>query len=391
MHAEPSASRNSAAKFLLSLTDQYPFMELLPAEDFVLISIIVCIRTSILTPPFYFLVIMDPPDEDLFSPPPSYSEQYFDTKISQATDLSLQSSRREAQLVIDEDGWPRYDPAMFEEESTPSMKGKEYSATSFTSAESSGVKKRPLPDISSIKPSNNAGSSNIPQTAPLHIAKKSISKAQEAALETRTTASQFASDPLQPDPGLTLENFQNTTTRSFSDHQTEDVPLYSFEYSGGVPDKTGATPIPEQHARQPDSWSEGPEETESSDTLMPEPLNVNTSTGQWDDFRRSVGDLKYPAVQYLPHRQSMPPQNLSRIGPPELQRSQSASYAPVLSQPPYQPLVSFNPNMAYGASSMAAGPPPTIRPRQTTHKVSFPLQYDPHALYKYVFQRRLRL
>lgn len=369
-------------------------MESLPAEDFVLISIVDCIRTSFLTPhSTSTFVIMDPPDEDLSLPPPSYYEQEFDTKISQATDLSLQSSRREAQLVIDEDGWPRYDPAMFEEESIPSMKGKEYLATNFTSAESSsGVKNRPLPDISLIKPSTNAGPSNIPQTAPLHIAKKSISKSQEAALETRATASHFASNPLQPDPGLTLENSQDTTTRSVSNHQTEGVPLYSYEYSGGVPDKTDGTPISEQHARQPDSRSEGTEETESSDTLMPEPLNVNTSTGQWDGFYGSVGDLKYPAVQYPavqyhPHRQSMSPQNLSRIGPPELQRNQSASYVPTFSQPPYQPLVSFNPNMAYGASSMGAGPPPTIRPRQHTHKVSFPLQYDPHALYKYVFQR----
>jgi hypothetical protein len=274
---------------------------------------------------------------------------------------------------------------MFEEESIPSMKGKEYLATSFTSAESSsGVKKRPLPDISSIKPSTNAGPSNIPQTAPLHIAKKSISKAQEAALETSANASQFASNSLQPDPSFTLENSQNT--RSLPIHQTAGVPLYSYEYSGGVPDKTDGTPVSEQHAPQPDFRSEGTEETESSDTLMPESLNVNTSTGQWDGLHRSVGDLKYPAVQYLPHRQSMPPQNLSRISPPEFQRSQSASYVPTFSQPPYQPLVSFNPNMAY-PSSMVVGPPPTIRPRQPTHKVSFPLQYDPHALYKYVFQR----
>jgi hypothetical protein len=372
-------------------------MELLPAEDFVLISIVDYIRTSFLTPhSTSTFVIMDPPDEDHLLPPPSYYEQEFDTKISQATDLSLQSSRREAQLVIDEDGWPRYDPTLFEDESIPSMKGKEYPATSFPSAESSsGVKKRPLPDISSIKPNTNVGPSNIPQTAPLHIAKKSISKSQEAALETRDTASQFASNPLQPDPSLTLENSQNNTTRSVSNHQTVDVPLYSLGYSGGVPDKTGGTPIFEQHARQharqPDSPSEGTEETESSDTLMPEPLNVNTSTGQWDGYHRSVGDLKYPAVQYpavqyLPHRQSMPPQNLSRIGLPELQRSQPASYVPTFSQPPYEPLVSFNPNMAYGASSMAAGPPSTIRQRQPTHKISFPLQYDPHALYKYVFQ-----
>ena len=45
------------------------------------------------------------------TPPPAYSEQEFDQKISQATVLSLNDSQ--ASLAVDPEGWQQYDPADF--------------------------------------------------------------------------------------------------------------------------------------------------------------------------------------------------------------------------------------------------------------------------------------
>ena len=121
---------------------------------------------------------MDPLDAN-FIPPPAYSEEEFDQKVSRATELSLELAKWETPKVeIDEEGFPRYDPSMFEERPRV-QKGKDQSTTA--TFRSSSISKRPLPNPKSASSSTDAGPSTLRQTQPLHISKKSISKAEEAA------------------------------------------------------------------------------------------------------------------------------------------------------------------------------------------------------------------
>lgn len=57
---------------------------------------------------------MDPESEPLSNPPPAYSEQEFDQKVSLATELS----------VFDDDGWQQYDPYAFEDDCAPNLTSK---------------------------------------------------------------------------------------------------------------------------------------------------------------------------------------------------------------------------------------------------------------------------
>ncbi|KAF8974537.1 hypothetical protein BDZ97DRAFT_32376 [Flammula alnicola] len=71
-------------------------------------------------------------DSDYLPPPPAYSEQEFDRKISLAADISI----RTRPPPVDEDGWERYDPSALEAVSTASTKPVpkdvvNYSTTSF--------------------------------------------------------------------------------------------------------------------------------------------------------------------------------------------------------------------------------------------------------------------
>jgi hypothetical protein len=120
---------------------------------------------------------MDPLDVN-FIPPPAYSEEEFDQKTSRATELSLEVAKWETpKLDIDEDGFLRYDPAVFEEPPR-AQKGKDHPAS--TTFRSSSISKRPLPNPNSSTSSPDAGPSTLRQTQPLHISKKSISKTEAA-------------------------------------------------------------------------------------------------------------------------------------------------------------------------------------------------------------------
>lgn len=146
--------------------------------------------------------------EENYIPPPAYSEQEFDQKTSRATELSLELAKREAsKFDLDEEGFPRYDPVMFEEVSR-AQKGKDQLTP--TTFRSQSITKRPLPNPKSFQSSSAAGPSTLRQTAPLHISKKSITKVEEAARDasditasshSRTsTPSQMVKDTLQDNP-----------------------------------------------------------------------------------------------------------------------------------------------------------------------------------------------
>ena len=101
-------------------------------------------------------------DPDYIPPPPAYSEQEFDQKISQATTLSLHTS----QANIDADGWPQYDPAAFE-----AISASEGSSTSPTTLSSS------VPMETSLgRKGDYVQHGDLPSIVPLRIEKKSQKK-----------------------------------------------------------------------------------------------------------------------------------------------------------------------------------------------------------------------
>lgn len=153
-----------------------------------------------------------------FIPPPAYSEEEFDQKMSKASELSLELAKWETpEVEIDEEGFPRYDPAMFEEPSR-AQKRKDQPAT--TTFRSSSISKRPLPNPKSSTSSNNAGPSTLRQTQPLHISKKSISKAEEAAQETSRHI---------PAPTHTPEDIPPYAAHPVSAPSSQSIPAQSID------------------------------------------------------------------------------------------------------------------------------------------------------------------
>ena len=173
---------------------------------------------------------MDPLDAE-FIPPPAYSEEEFDQKTSRATELSLELAKWETPKVeIDEEGFPRYDPSMFEERPR-AQKGKDQPTTA--TLRSSSISKRPLPNPKLASSSTDAGPSTLRQTQPLHISKKSISKAEEAA--TRDIPASYSSFKYTPEdiPPYAAQNLpvtgpglQSVPGQSIED-TLEDNPPYT--------------------------------------------------------------------------------------------------------------------------------------------------------------------
>ena len=159
--------------------------------------------------------MMDPVQE-IYIPPPAYSEQDFDQKTSRATELSLDRAKWEAKLDLDEEGFPRYDPVMFEEVHT-AHKGKDQPIP--TTFRSPSVTKRPLPKPT-FTSSSAAGPSTLPQTAPLHISKKSITKAEEAARDATWHTTFSAKNITASSPSL-----KSTPSQRVND-TPEDNPPY---------------------------------------------------------------------------------------------------------------------------------------------------------------------
>ncbi|KAF9534301.1 hypothetical protein CPB83DRAFT_844012 [Crepidotus variabilis] len=158
------------------------------------------------------------PHEDLFSPPPAYSEQEFDRKIAQAAQLSEQTAKWEKpRLDVDEDGWPLYDPSLFEEKPKPSSKGM-YKPEPPAAATSSTTANVEAPTASSSRQSQDGRDSSprLAKIVPLRIAKKT--KAQEAAEDAEPSRYQsFAS-------GSSMRSDAQPTTNTHSGPSNPSLP-----------------------------------------------------------------------------------------------------------------------------------------------------------------------
>lgn len=312
--------------------------------------------------------------------PPAYSEselEFDQKKISRATTLSLHVSR--TSLIVDEDGWPQYDPAAFE--------AAEGSSTSPSAAERSTSGK-------TDDDMQHGRTVHQPSVVPLRIEKKS----QPKSLPNPTA------QPKNESSSLTIG--ENSTPTLFSSETSNRDDFRTQHHSAQRPNAEDTVSLlllaPIQHSTQI---------AHKKDTnpfpLPPPPVEVDPPTSipeyrpiaAYDHYDH---DNHYP--QYVDPYNITPSQSAgqfqshSRLVPQE-RPGASYSSAPNTIQASY---LDFNPYIAYGKTQTAAPSLPRIQPVKNLNfnpsiasgktqpaTPSLPpiqpvknLQFDPHSLYK---------
>ena len=266
---------------------------------------------------------MDSPD--YISPPPAYSEQEFDQKISQATLLSLHTSSTN----IGPDGWPLYDPAAFQDPIT--------SESPSTSS--------PTTERSSASPMETSSANlQVPSVVPLRIEKKnqrSLAKTQQ-----RNENSSLAIGN-NPTPAL---YYSETSNRNEFRSRSRSVQSTGTEDDGSLMSLTSQT----AHKRDASLYSMPSPPLFRAQPPLPPGSNYDNHYQQQVD--------PYNVTPSQSPRQSPP--SRPRFVPQERPMS---NYPPSPNnfQPSYIPDLDFNPSIAYGRTQPAT-----------------PLKFDPHALYK---------
>ncbi|KAF8913925.1 hypothetical protein CPB84DRAFT_1757929 [Gymnopilus junonius] len=267
-----------------------------------------------------------------YPPPPAYSEQEFDQKVAQATELSVIPS-----TSVDQDGWERYDPAAFELTTA--------SANAVNLPSSPPPSKGKFFNHHGIPANNNNSTSALPTIIPLRIEKKS----------------QLDRDPY---------------------------------YNATVDRSGGRSPLPSvrQHSRSQDRPHEFPSSVsfpQQASIPLYSPASISQSHSsfapttspelRWEDHsQRPLNDPYWtlsqrPSTQYpLP---TTPDKRLIGVYP---------SYPSNVPHPQSVPLVPFDPTIAYERS--ASGPSQPLNapasPAPTVH-------YDPYSLYNSVVSARM--
>ena len=287
-----------------------------------------------------------------FIPPPAYSEQQFDQKISQATTLSLHVSQ--ASLTIDSDGFPPYDPAAFEDTEGPS--------TSPSTAE------RSSPFSSSGKRDDymqHGRTGDLPSVVPLRIEKKN----QPKSLPKPPAISQ----PRDENSSLTIG--ENSTSTLFSSETSNHDDFRTQHHSAQSTYAEDTLPLmpltPVRHSTQ----IAYKRDASLSSTPPPPPFEAHPPT--------CIPESR-PLV-YDHDQQYVDPHNPYNISPSQSARQLQSrprfvpqerpvpSYSSSPNQPSY---LDFNPSVAYGRTQPAVPSLPLIQPVKN-------IQFDPHSFYKY--------
>jgi hypothetical protein len=300
-----------------------------------------------------------------YNPPPAYSEQEFDQKISQATTLSLHTSQTSLNS-IDSDGWPQYDPAAFE--------GSEGSSTSPTTTDRSP----PLPIETSPGKKDDylrhggIGSSSV---VPLRIEKKNHPKSlpnppsiSHSRSESTSTIGQNSTSIVFHSETSNHDDFSSQPYSVQSTHAEDNVPLMPLTTASLVQQSV-------QIARKGDHIDHSlsskppplPFETQPPTRLPEARLLDNHHFQQYVD--------PYSVTRSQSPRQSIPIQSRPQFVSQERPMS-SYSSSPNNFQSSYIPRLDFNPSVAYGRAQSVAPSFPLKQPVQNVH-------YDPNSFYKY--------
>ncbi|KDR83714.1 hypothetical protein GALMADRAFT_236054 [Galerina marginata CBS 339.88] len=292
-------------------------------------------------------------DADYLPPPPAYSEQEFDQKISRATDISIVTSFPR----IDQDGWELYDPAAFDNVSTVPSNPMLNSVKNPSSISSSSNYLDTSPDRHPMTQPGNDKSSldKLPTIVPLRIEKKSQPK-----YDRLYNSEAGPSSPL-PQPAYDESSYE-ASSRS-------PVNLFLDEYH----DQRVAT---HEQERTPNSRSASPLSFEGRSSFASASNIESRPRENWQAAiqQNTHYDPYYHMSQPISPRQSLPveaPRNQIM-----LQERPASSYSPRPDSiyTPSGPQVQFNPSVAYGKATQSM---PTIQ--RSPAKIN--ARYDPHSFY----------
>jgi hypothetical protein len=281
---------------------------------------------------------------DMDNPPPAYSEQELDQKISQATTLSLHDSQVPL-TRIGPDGWPEYDPAAFE--------ATEGTSTSPSTAERSS----PFPIKTSGKMDDykqHGRTGDLPSVIPLRIEKKNHPKSlpkpptisqprDESSIAENYTPSLFSSETSNHDDFRTQHHSAQNT------YAEDTIPLMPpVQHSTQITDKRDA----------------------SLSSMPPPPFEAQPPT-----FIPESRPLVYDHDNYYQQHDNISPSQSARQLQSRTRLVPQERLVPGFSSSPQPAYVDFNPSVAYGRTQPVAPSPPLIQP--VKH-----LQFDPHSFYK---------
>lgn len=341
-------------------------------------------------------------DQDSFPPPPAYSEQEFDQKISEATDLSTRP--------VDEDGWEVYDSTSFENTSSVSTISASadnshpptlsYNGTGSSSGNQSiSFEIQPTKYWRKDKPDPH----NLPSTTPLRIEKKSQPIATQYKIRNPSDigptygvdANSRQSFHPPDDPG----NFSSSSqaqhfAHNFGEYQTQ---ASSPRVQSGIDYEQIRAELEDASATEPHSPAPPSFEEDAPPLSEIDSERIETSTQvpfvtdprhrvsypapdspalalqppvshEPDHSRNSLLDPYYHTAQPISSHRPLPvPQPLPQLprGARPISRYQS----------PPAPFMSFNPSIAYGkvTSPVQAKPPAPLEANP---------QYDAHSFYK---------
>lgn len=293
---------------------------------------------------------MDPESESQSNPPPAYSEQDFDQKVSLATELS----------VLNEDGWERYDPYAFEDDRAANLAN--------LTGEHAGRLDIQGPDFSS--------------TAPLRVEKKQ----QSNVLNAYSTTDHRILD-------------ENAYTSRSSWPEAGPLPpkntsLYSDPYASKsfhVPYSSSTTIVEEIPPPADDVYFATAHKTavsrhEGQMGSRPIPLNYHTNTQSAVAVSLSQSPIRHPEnyptsnnpkSNYYDSPRSRRLRSLPATPAPKhplkLEERPMSTYHPIQA-----PLVHFDASMAYGNTALPSSPlQQPIASRSNK-------QSDSYSFYKYV-------
>ena len=282
-------------------------------------------------------------------PPPAYSEQEFDQKISRATTLSIHVSQ--ASLTVDPDGWPQYDPAAFE-------------ATEGSSTSPSTVERSSSGKMDDYIQHDRTG--DLPSVVPLRIEKKNQPKSlpnppvisQQRNESSSLTIGENSTPVLFSSATSNHDDFRtehHSAQITYAEDTATLIPLTPIQHSTHIAHKRDASLSPppfeaEPPTRIPESrpiiYDHYDHDKHYQQYVDPYNINPSHSTTQFQS-----------RPQLLPHERP------------------AATYSS--SQNTIQPsYLDFNPSIAYGRTQPAVPSVPMKQPVKN-------MQFDPHSFYKY--------
>ena len=296
-------------------------------------------------------------DPDYLPPPPAYSEQELDQKISQATTLSLHNSQASS-ISIDSDGWPEYDPAAFEatEGSSTSPTTAEHSSFETSSGKKDDYKHGRIGDLSSVVP-------------PLRIEKRNQSKSlPKPPVKSHSRNESFSTIGENSPPTIF-----DSETSNHNDFRSQHHSVQSSHVEDNVP----LMPLTTASSVRQSAQIAHKEDANLSSTLPPPPFEAQPPT-----FLPESGPLDNHHYQ-----QYVDPYNVTRSQSPRQSRPRFVPQAPPMSsyssnnfQSSYIPRLDFNPSIAYARTQPVA---PSLAPSFPLKQPVNNVQYDPHSFYKY--------